>query len=251
MKDLAIKAIKEAGEILLEHFGKGHKVEFKTRMDYVTEADKEAERKIKKILSESGYGFIGEESGETKTDSEFKWIVDPLDGTTNYTVGNPFFGVAIALAKKDEVILGLVYCPLTKELFIAEKGKGAFLNDKEIHVSNESDISKSLLVYCHSNDDSGIRRIIDIFSKLKPLPRDFNRMRSAGLEMAFVACGRLEAYMSPGLSIWDVAPGSLLVREAGGKVTDFNNEQWTSSKTDILASNGKIHDKILEILKGL
>ena len=252
---VAMDAAKAAGDVLLQKFFGKRSLKSKTQFDFVTDADKEAEAIIlEKIRSNfPEHSILSEEAGTTESGSEYMWIVDPLDGTTNYTVHNPFFNASVALARKKEVILGEVYSPFTKELYHAEKGRGAYLNGKRIHVSGESEISKSLLVYCHASTRGSIRRIMKAFEKIKPLARDFSRMRSGSLELALVASGRLGAYIAPDGYVWDSAAGSLLVREAGGKVTDFEGNTWDTGKknSDIVASNGALHGKILDLLKGL
>lgn len=251
--DTAVRAAKEAGKILIKGFHKIHKIEMKSRHDFLTEMDIESEKCIISILRDNfpDYGIYSEESGRDNKKHDYMWVVDPLDGTTNYSVRNPFFDVSIALLKKDEVIVGVVFSPSTGELFYAEKDKGAYLNGKGIEVSKESDISKLLLTYCHNNDEKSVGRIIEVFRRIKPLPIDFNRMRAGALEVAFVAAGRIGGYLSCGFQLYDVAAGSLLVREAGGRVTNFKGREWTTKSKDILATNGRVHDKMLELLEGI
>jgi myo-inositol-1(or 4)-monophosphatase len=215
--------------------------------------DLKAEKRILSVLGKNfpSYSVYSEEKGKEIKESDYMWVVDPLDGTTNYSVRNPFFDVSIALLKGGEAILGVVYSPVTGEVFHAEKGGGSYLNGKRIHVSKESDISKLLLVYCHNNDERNVMRITEVFRRIKPLPIDFNRMRAGALELAFVAAGRLGCYLSCGFQSYDVVAGALLVREAGGRITDFRGDEWNPGKDDFLASNGKIHDKIVELLGGI
>ena len=250
MKKVAIEAAKKAGKNAHENFFKQHRVRLKTPKDLVTEVDVANEKIILDIIKKNfpDHTIIGEESGES-TGTEYTWFVDPVDGTTNYSVQNPFFDISIGVAKDNEPVIACVYAPMIDELFFAQKGKGAFMNGKRIRVSNESDIGKSLLVYCHGSEDKEIQRLVKIFAKLKPISRDFNRMRAGALELSFVAAGRIGAYISNGLQPWDVAAGSLLVREAGGQVTDFQGNRWDLSKRDIIASNDKIHNKLVTILK--
>ena len=251
--DVAIKAAKEAGKILVNGFNKIHTIEMKSKRDLVTEMDVNSEKKILSILTKEfpDYSIFSEESGKTVKDSDYMWVVDPLDGTTNYSIKNPFFNVSIALLRKGEPIVGVVYAPFTDEMIYAEKDKGAYLNGKKIKVSKESDISKLLLVYCHNIDEKNTERMIEAFRRIKPIPIDFNRMRSGALELAFVAVGRVGGYLTCGFHSYDVAAGTLLVREAGGKVTDFKDEEWTPESEDLLATNGKVHVKLLELLEGV
>ncbi len=251
--DVAIRAAKGGGKILETGFHNIHTIRMKTGRDLVTEMDVRSEKKILSILRKTfpDYSIYSEESGKEMKDSECMWIVDPLDGTTNYSIKNPFFNVSIALMKRNEPIVGVVHAPVTKETFYAEKGRGAYLNGKKIRVSKESDISKSLLTYCHNSDERNVMRAIEVFRRIKPLAMDFNRMRAGALEIAFVAAGRVGCYLTCGFHSYDVAAGTLLVREAEGRVTDFEGNDWTPQSNDFLATNGKIHDKILELLKGI
>jgi myo-inositol-1(or 4)-monophosphatase len=251
--DTAIRAAREAGRILVSGFNKIHRIEMKGKRDFLTEMDLKSEKRILSILGKHfpGYSMYSEERGKEIKESDFMWVVDPLDGTKNYSIQNPFFNVSIALLRKGEPIAGVVYAPFTDEMFCAESGEGSYLNGREIRVSDESDISRLLLAYCHNHDKRNTERLIEAFRRIKPLPLDFNRMRSGALELAFVAAGRLGCYLGCGFQLYDVAAGALLVREAGGKVTDFDGREFDSGSNDILASNGGIHDKILELLKGI
>ncbi len=248
---LAIIAAKEAGSLLRKNFKKHHFVREKSPKDLVSEMDKRAEKiiisKIKKHFPT--HSILSEESGLKKRDSEYEWVIDPLDGTTNYTIGSPFFNVSIALLKNNEPIVGVIYSPITDDLYYAQKNKGAFLNGKRIGVSNKTQLKKSLIVFCHSPKKKDISKIIKIFTKIKPLARDFNRMRAAALELALIAAGRIEAIMIVGTKLWDVAAGSLLVQEAGGKVTNFKNKPFTSKDNCFIASNKKLHNKLLRLIK--
>ncbi|NIO22567.1 MAG: inositol monophosphatase [Candidatus Aenigmarchaeota archaeon] len=251
--DVAIKAAKEAGKILERGFHDIQTVRMKTGRDLITGMDFKSEKRILSILRKSfpHYSIYSEESGKKMKDSVYMWVVDPLDGTTNYSIKNPFFDVSIALMKRNEPVVGVVHAPATKEMFYAEKGRGAYLNGKRIRVSKEFDISKTLLTYCHNSDDRNVMRITEVFRRIKPLPIDFNKMRAGALEIAFVAAGRVGCYLTCGFHSYDVAAGTLLVREAGGRVTDFEGKEFNSESKDFLASNGRVHDRILELLKGI
>lgn len=249
--DVAIKAAEEAGKILLEGFNRMRRIEMKGKRDFLTDMDLKAEKRILSVLRDFPYSIYSEEMGKEIKKSDYMWVVDPLDGTTNYSIRNPFFDVSIALLRKGEPLLGVVYAPFTKEMFYAEKGKGAYLNGKRIQVSKESNISKLLLVYCHNHDKRNTERLIEAFRRIKPLPLDFNRMRAGALELSFVAAGRLGCYLGCGFQLYDVAAGALLVREAGGKITDFDGKEFGSKSNDILATNGRVHGKILGLLEGI
>ncbi len=245
----AINAAKDAGELLMDYFGKV-RPEYKKDTSIVTKADIMAEEKIKSILQKEfpDYGFIGEESGQDETESEYIWTVDPLDGTTNYTMQNPLFDVSIALTFKGEPILGVVYYPFRDELFYAEKGRGAFLNDVKVSVS-ETDFDRSILTFCNNRDMESIKRMTRIFSNIKPINNKLRQLGAGGLELAFVASGRTGAFFVVGANPWDVSAGDVLVREAGGAVTDFDGDPYNINSKDFLASNGKIHDKLLELIQ--
>ena len=251
----AEKAVREAGANARDNFFRQHTIEMKTPRDVVTEVDVQNEKAIIAAIRNEfpGHAIVGEESGTLTTrereGKEYTWFVDPLDGTTNYSVQNPFFDISVGIARDGEPVMAFVYAPMIDEMFFAEKGKGAFLNGKRIRVSGEGDIGKSLLVYCHNNNEQDIARAVKAFSLLKPKAKDFSRMRAGALELAFVGAGRLGAYLSTGTHSWDVAAGSLIVREAGGRVTDFSGNDWSLGSRDILASNGAVHEKLVEILR--
>ena len=246
------KAAKEAGKILARNFSGSYRVAAKGRRDIVTEIDIMSEEKIISILRGKypDYSILSEEAGRMGGDTEYTWIIDPLDGTTNYTVKNPFFNVSIALAKRGKILCGCVYAPITKELFYSEKGSGSFLNWKEIRVSAEGSLGKSLLTFCHGKTGRELSRVADIFRILKPASRDFSQMKSSELELAFVAAGRVDGFVSNGGKPWDAAAGSLLVSEAGGIVTDFSGKEWKFDSSrgsgDLIAANRKIHKEILK-----
>ena len=252
----AIGAAKEAGKFLLEAFKGIQDVTLKEAGEIVTEADLKSEKIIfEKLKAEfPEYSILSEEAGrEEASDSDMLWIVDPLDGTTNFSIKNPFFGISIALAEKKGqswlALSGVVCIPFTKEIFFAEKDEGAFLNGERISVSKESELENLLMAYCHGSGKEDLKRVLRIIPEMRPLSRDFTRMRAGAAELAFVACGRLGGYVSPGGMPWDSAAGVLLVREAGGKVTDFKgNDVQADRQGDLIATNGLIHQKILEII---
>lgn len=247
MKELAIHAAKEAGKILMENFHKKHQVSVKAFNEIVTEVDVMAEKKIISILREKfpDHQILAEESGLEKTDSEYQWIIDPLDGTKNYSIRHPFFNVSIGLVKSKEIILGVVYAPVTDELYVAEKGKGSFLNGEKISVSDNNDFSKTFVTYCHGKQKKDIEEILAIMKETRLDVQEMTRFKASALELAYLAAGRVDVFIHNNMSPWDVAAGVLLVREAGGKVTDYSNNEWDLTKNYLLASNGKIHEEIL------
>ena len=252
MKQTAIQAVKEAGKLLLERFEKldRKKIKFKSKHEILTSLDLQVEKVILNIIKKKypDHHILSEESGEIGPKSDYLWIIDPLDGTTNYSMGNPLFNVSLALAYKNEVILGIVNAPYLKELYISEKGKGAFLNGKKIKVSQINKLPKALLTFCHGSKEKDIKRIIKIYQHFKLSGFDMRQLGSAGLELSYVARGSTEAIMIPGTHLWDVAAGTLIVREAGGKVTDFQGKEWSLKSRDILASNDCLHSQIIKII---
>lgn len=247
-KQLIIKAVKEAGKILLQGFGKAHQIQNKTPHDFITEMDRKAENKIKQVLNESGYSYLAEESGETIKKSDYTWVIDPLDGTTNYIMTNPLFNSAIALVSGDEILLSAVYMPFTNRLFYAEKDKGTFVNGKRVHVSNIDSIDKSFIIFCHGKQLEHLKKSVEIYSKFKLICKEVRQLGAASIEQAMVAIGRAEAFILPGAPAWDTAPGALLIKEAGGRVSDFEGREWDVTCKDLLVSNGKVHDEIIRIL---
>lgn len=250
-KTIAIKAAKEAGKVLLNNFEKNFEIKTKSKHEIVTKVDLLAEKKILNLIKKHfpEHNILSEEAGKIRNKSNYLWVVDPLDGTTNYSIGNPIFATTLALLYKNEIILGIIYAPFLKKMFIAEKGKGAYCNNKKIHVSNVSKIENSILTFCHGNTDKAIKSALKIYKKFKFIARDIRQLGAASIELAFVSSGKIESIIIPGNNVWDVVAGTLLVREAGGKVTDFKNQKWNIRSKDILASNIKIHKKILTIIK--
>ncbi|MFQ5887811.1 MAG: inositol monophosphatase family protein [Candidatus Hydrothermarchaeales archaeon] len=250
--EAAIRVAKVAGKILMSYYDRIN-VEYKADRSVVTEADLESEKIIKSILNEEfpDYSFLGEESGLEEKASDYIWVVDPLDGTTNYTIRDPFFNVSVGLTYKGEPILGVVYYPYEKELFQAEKEKGAYLNNEKIQVSKKEKLENSVVTFCHHRDEASIRRMGDIFVAVKLVTNRFRQIGAGGLELSYVACGRTESFMMPGANTWDVVAGAIIVKEAGGMVTDFEGMPYTMESRDILASNGRIHGQLLKLLEGL
>lgn len=250
-KETAFRAAREAGRILKENFGKRYWVKDKPLQETLTELDLKAEEAIIGIIRKAfpGHSILAEESGHQESPGDYLWIIDPLDGTTNYSINNPFFCTSISLAYKGEVVLAVTSAPMSGELFHAIKGGGAFLNGKPIRVSKEGRISNLLLAYCNGKNPEDRVEIGRIFSRIKPVAKDLDRYKAGALELAFVAAGRLGSYMANSQMSWDSAAGDLLVREAGGRVTDFGGRPWSIHSSDIIASNGLIHEQLLGIIK--
>jgi myo-inositol-1(or 4)-monophosphatase len=248
--DFACRAAREAGSVLMSHYGRV-RVRYKSDRSVVTEADLESEKLIKSLLESEfpNYSFIGEESGREDKDAGNIWVVDPLDGTTNYMIKNPFFGVSIGLIVNGSPLLGVVYYPFLDELFWAEKKKGAFLNDEKIHVSKKERVEDSVVSFCNNRGEEAIKRMAPIFLDIKLVTNKFRQLGAGGLELCYVASGRTESFIMPDANIWDVAAGALIVSEACGRVTDFRGAQYSMKSRDVLASNGWTHDQMLRLLK--
>ncbi len=262
MISIAIEAAKEAGKFLKFNLGKVREIQRKVGQEtnLVTEIDRQSEEIILGILRRHfpAHNFLAEESGlklaraghSGERESEYKWIVDPLDGTTNYTHHFPVFAVSIALEKAGEVVLGVVYDPNFDELFTAEKGKGAYLNGKRLAVSKTDSLIRSLLVTgfpynIQENPDHAIEHFVNFLKEAQAI----RRMGSAAIDLAYVATGRIDGFWEVALNPWDTAASVLLVQEAGGKVTDFLGNPYSIYQKPILASNGMIHDEMLQVLK--
>lgn len=246
----ATRAALEAGMVLMEYYGKV-RAEYKSDRSIVTEADIKSEERIKSILESEfpTYSMLGEELGYVERDPNHSWVIDPLDGTTNYTMRTPFFSVSIGLMERGEPILGVVHYPHEGEVFRAERGGGAYLNEERIRVSDERDIEKSMLTFCHGRDEESTKAMVNIFGRLKLINNKVRQIGAASLELCYVACGRTDAFMMPGLNPWDVAAGALIVEEAGGRVSDFGGEPFHMNSRSLLASNGGLHDHLLELIK--
>ena len=243
----------EGGKKLVEHFGhlKEGDIKSKGSHDLVTELDKEIEQLYVNAINEKypDHGIIGEEGASKNEEADYVWVLDPLDGTRNYSIQVPFYGTSICLIKNNEPVVSVLYIPAVDKLYSALKGEGATLNGKKISISNETELMKSSILYCHTADERGVRSAEKYAAKLKMAAFNADRLRTAAGEMGLVAEGLVEAYWLDGLPVWDLAAGALLVREAGGQATDFKGKNWVPGDKNILVSNGsKIHEEILKIL---
>ena len=252
MKDIAIEAALSAGKVLMQRFGTALTVEHKGEIDLVTEVDRASEDVIVSVLRGTfpRHDILAEEGQYADSGSRYRWIVDPLDGTTNYAHGFPWFAVSIALEVENEVTLGVVYNPFSQELFWAEKGKGAFLNDVQIGVSRTGRLGDSLLAtgfpYDRKKSDANN---YDHFVHFQQAAQACRRPGSASLDLAYVGAGRLDGYWEMKLKPWDVAAGQLIVSEASGRVSDFDGDPFDIYGVECLASNGRIHQEMIDVLK--
>ncbi|MEA3398590.1 MAG: inositol monophosphatase family protein, partial [Patescibacteria group bacterium] len=243
--------IKTVGKKLLKEYKNFDRdsIHLKSHHEIVTRADLLSEEIIiKRIRTEfPAHQILSEEKGEVGQRADYLWIIDPIDGTTNFSMHNPLWSISIGLVYKREIILGLVYAPVIDELFLAEHGQGVFLNGKKIAVSSVKD-GKVLNTFCHGSKDSDIKKAIKYYREQKLKRLDCRQMGSAAIELAYVACGRIESITIPGANIWDVAAGVLLVQEAGGRVSNFLGQEWNLESKDMLASNGLVHQDILGVI---
>jgi myo-inositol-1(or 4)-monophosphatase len=252
--DFAIQTARDAGRVLAEKFGRALEVSNKGDIDLVTEADVAAERLIvERIRSyHPRHAILAEESGATARDdqpSAYKWIVDPLDGTTNYAHGYPCFCVSIALEQAGEIILGVIYDPTRDELFAAERGEGATLNGRRIRVSDVEDLNSALVCTGFPYDVRERGDFARHFHNFIMHSQGVRRDGSAALDLAYVAAGRFDGFWEEGLRAWDVAAGKILVEEAGGRVSRYDGSHFSVYQAPILASNDLVHDAMMRVLQ--
>ena len=252
--ETAKSAARIAGDILKEGFGTTFKIDNKQgRNNLVTEYDYASEKAIINHIKSifPNHKFLAEESGSTgsKNEDEVIWVIDPLDGTVNFAHSIPIFSVSIAALYRGELLCGVIYQPLLDELFYAGKGKGSFLNDRQISVSPSDDIHTSLLVTGFPyNVDKNPYNCVDTFVKIVLNGIPIRRLGSAALDLAYVACGRFDGFWEADLHPWDLAAGVIIVEEAGGKVSKYDGKPFNIYDITILATNGIIHEQIMDVI---
>jgi myo-inositol-1(or 4)-monophosphatase len=247
----AIEMAKDAGRLLQDKLGRVDSVEFKGAVDIVTEMDKRAEDLIVAAIMERfpDHGILAEEGAEVKSTSPHRWIIDPLDGTTNYAHGFPFYCVSIGFETDGVMAAGVVYAPALDELFSAELGKGAFLNGERIHASKTAKLDTSLLATGFPYDIRTSKdNNLDHFGNFAVRVQAIRRAGAAAYDLCSVAAGRFDGFWEMKLKPWDVAAGVLMVREAGGVVTDFANGEFSMDECEVLATNNLIHAEMLAVL---
>lgn len=249
--EVAEETAREAAKVLLENLGKVKEIEFKAKNSLVTEVDKLSEKIIISNIKKNfpTHDIFAEESGKDLSDSDYLWLIDPIDGTTNYAHAYPFFSISIALEVKGEVIAGLVYDPVKDEMFTAEKGKGAFLNGESISVSKSDEIKHSHVCTGFMHEvkwmvEANIRHFGNFIRRARAVRRD----GSAALDLCYVACGRFDGFWELGLNPWDTAAAVLIVKEAGGHLCKFNGDAYSIYDKEILATNSIIDEQMMEIL---
>ena len=247
IKEVAVSVVQEAGKYALKRMGHLKQVSQKSgRTDLVTDVDKKCEEIIINTIKKDfpSHSILAEESGEYSQEADYKWVIDPLDGTTNYAHAFPVFCVSIGVTFKGKVKLGVVYDPSRDELFVAEDDKGASLNGNKIEVSKTKALQDSLVVTGFAYNTEGRIANVEYFTKMLENTQAVRRLGSAALDLCYVACGRFDGFWEMGLNPWDTAAGQLMVKESGGNVTQMNGEPYDIYKKDIMATNGIIHDEM-------
>ena len=250
-----VKACRKASKPLIRDFGEIEKLQVSVKGpgDFVTASDKKVEEILIEELQKArpNYSILSEEVGKIKNDEEFKWIIDPIDGTSNFLHGIPHFAISVALEHDNKIIAGLIFDPIKDEMFLAEKGNGSYLNNKRIRVSSRKNL-ENCIIFTGGPRKNFADRDVSLeeykkFSSKVLIP--IRKLGSASLDMAYVAAGRCDGFWQRNLNYWDIAAGIILIREAGGFVSDFNgNNEYIRNKT-VLATNSKINEEMIEILK--
>jgi myo-inositol-1(or 4)-monophosphatase len=242
---------RKAGTVLREGYGNVHHIQHKGVIDLVTEFDKRSEDIVISSIQQNfpDHAILAEESGHHKTISEYQWVVDPLDGTTNFAHGIPVFSVSIGLLRNNSPIVGVVYDPLRNEMFSAEVGQGATLNNNPIYVSSQSDLAEAILSTGFPYDiRTSPRNNLAQFAQFQLRTQSVRHLGSAALDCAWTAMGRLDGYWEFGVKPWDVAAGALIVCEAGGRVSSVDRDEDFLSRDSILVSNSLLHEQMLRVL---
>jgi myo-inositol-1(or 4)-monophosphatase len=254
LKSTLIKATEAGAAVMQRYFQGEFKISNKEGINnLVTEADHASEKAIFDVIKEDfpDHFLLSEEAGEIVTNSTTKWIIDPIDGTVNFAHGLPLCCVSIAVEQDGEIILGAVYNPFMKEFYFAQRGYGASLNDKKIVVSKEDSVARACLVtgfpYTYLDQPNGP---LEVFSRLIRSGVPVRRLGSAAIDLCWVAAGRCDGFYEHKLQAWDSAAGFLIVEEAGGRVSDFTGNRYSPYQPHIIATNGKIHDELVEVVNG-
>ena len=247
------KACKKASKLLIRDFGEIEKLQVSKKGpgDFVTNSDKRTEKIIINELSlaRPDYSFLTEESGSSEKSAEFRWIIDPIDGTTNFLHGVPYFAISIGLEKNKEIICGMIFNPITNEMFYAEKGKGAYLNNSRIRVSSRKNIDECVLltggpILSYKNKEIFFKEYESVSRKVAAT----RKFGSSALDLAYLASGRCDGVWERNLNYWDIAAGIIIVKEAGGTVTDFKGGNKYIEDRNLLATNSKIDKDLIALL---
>jgi myo-inositol-1(or 4)-monophosphatase len=258
----AAKIALEAGALLRDYYRKGVATEYKSDVDLVTEADRASEKLIVERLHTAfpEHGIYGEEGTRSHLESQYRWYIDPLDGTTNFAHGFPVFCVSMGLEKRmgplsrsedGEILAGVIYDPLREELFAAEKGKGAYLNGARIHVSGVKELAEALVATGFPSRKRHDNPNIHFYHQFTLRSHGVRRAGSAALDLAYTACGRIDAYWEFNLNPWDTSAGALLVTEAGGTMSGFDGSRFRPDSKEVLATNGLLRDEMLKFFRAM
>ena len=250
-KKIALRAAKKAGKILEKNFRKATKIFFKKDSSLLTKVDLKSERAIVQLIKKNfpSHDILSEERGG-KIGEKYTWIIDPLDGTRNYSRNIPFFSVSIALVYKKSPILGVVFNPINKELYFSERGKGAFLNGKRIKVGQQQVLSQAIISFSKSPDKEAFIKIYRILGKIKKFCFTF-RFRyfgSTALDLCYIASAKTDVSIGTGLKPWDLAAGILIIREAGGKITNLEGRDCQIEEKNIITANVRLHNQLLKLI---
>ena len=250
-----LKGFRKASKTLIRDFGEieNLQVSVKGPGDFVTNSDKKVEKILIEELQKArpDYSFLSEETGEINNDKSFKWIIDPIDGTSNFLHGIPHFAISVGLEHNSEIICGIIYDPIKDEMFGAEKGNGSYLNNQRIRVSSRSKLKDCMLFTGGPKKESRDRELAlkEYYNFSTKVLTPIRKLGSASLDIAYVAAGRCDGFWQRNLNYWDIAAGIILVKESGGFVTDFYGENKYLENKTILVTNSKINKEMIEILK--
>ncbi|MBF0285699.1 MAG: inositol monophosphatase [Magnetococcales bacterium] len=252
--NIAIQAVRKAGALAVRHFDNRHQLQVREKSpgDFVSNADTEVEKELVYQLKRANreYGFLLEEKGGRLAAEGWQWIIDPIDGTANFLRGIPHFALSVALALDGEVVSGVVYQPVLDELFFAERGRGAFLNNQRLRVNDPKELGQALLATGFPlRRRDRLEPYLKVFTTLLPECADLRRDGSAALDLAYTAAGRYDGYFELNLHPWDVAAGALLVREAGGFVTSVGGNENFLTTGDVVAASPRTHERLLAVMR--
>ncbi|MFP4423838.1 MAG: inositol monophosphatase family protein [Candidatus Woesearchaeota archaeon] len=247
---IATQIARKGGDYLLTNFRRDPDLLSKRGLskEVSTKYDKECDRILIDEITRRypDHNLLTEESGKIERKGQYTWIIDSLDGTGNFAAGNPFFSVSIGIMKGDELIAGVVYAPYLEELYAAQKGNGCTLNGKQVKVSEVSSLDQAYIVACEGGSKDN-NSMTELFRNIYPKVKDMRKIGSAAIECGLVASGRADGYTTLSIHPWDVAAGVLLVKEAGGQVTDFKGKPWQPAQTDLVCSNKRIHEELRDL----
>lgn len=248
--DFTKRLVQKAGELSLKYYQQQDAIYYKSNKDFALEADYMVEDFLVQSIQKEypKHNILAEETGEQDNGSDYKWVIDPLDGTVNFKQEIPYFCITVSLQYQGEIILAVVYNPISKELYFAEKGKGAYCNNESIKVSKTDNISNFFVSYSTSNhkNDMGRKNGGEIFTKLVTECRAVRLQGASILDLCYLATGKFDALVKVEASYWDFAAGCLILEEAGGKATDWYGQDWGEDTKYLLASNGKVHQNLLK-----